>query len=114
MAETSEEKEKQRDLNQLVNNCLHHADRNGIVLEKFSNRVSAMLAMEYTAPNGFYIVFRLCESGYTNGSCRIEVRQGETIVLEADGNYMAGAFNMKAKTYQPGDWKKNIQKWERR
>lgn len=112
MPKTGEEKQKH--LNQLVNNCLYYADRNGRVLEKFSNRVSAQLAIEYRDPNGTYIVFRVYESGYSNGSCRIEVRQGETVVLEAKGNYMAGAFNMEAETYQSGDWEKNIPEWKRK
>ena len=98
---------QQSHLQTLVNRCMVFTDRNGVVLEKKGNRVSASLRMKYEG-NGLTIEFDVYSSGTTNGSSNVCVKEDGKIVLDARGNFTVAAFNVIAETYVPGDWEKKI------
>lgn len=102
---------EQKHLNDLVNNCIAFADRKGRVIHKSSNPVAKHLSMEYKG-EGLEIFFKVFSTPYGNGSCDVKVTQNGAPVLEAEGSFMAYAFNTKATTYVKGDWENKIPKWE--
>ena len=99
---------EQQHLQTLVNRCMVFTDRNGKVLGKSGNPMYSSLHMKYegqdlTIEFDAYQYFAM-----SNGSCYVRVEEGEKVVLDASGNFMTAAFNVTAKTYISGDWKKKI------
>lgn len=101
---------EQKHLNDLVNNGIAFVDRKGKVLFKESNPVSKQLSKEYIDED-LEVSFRVQASPYGNGFCEVKVTQNGNPVLEAEGNFMAYAFNTKATTYVKGEWEDKIPKW---
>jgi hypothetical protein len=99
--------ERQRHVEDLMNRCMIFTDRKGKVLDKGSHPFSSWLKMKY-AKDSFTIVFSAQQSPYSNGSCSVRVKRGRKVLLDASGNYMAGPFGVKAKTYIPGSWEEKI------
>lgn len=106
------EADDQKHINEIVNNCLHFAGKNGRMLGKQGNPFSKSLRMSY-ASDSLSIEFNVLASPFSNGSCSVKVTDNGVVVLEADGNYTAYAHGMTAKTYVSGDWEKRIPEWKR-
>ncbi len=104
--------ETQQHINNLVNNCLYFASRNGKLIGGHSNSVSKSQSRKYEK-DGLAINFRVYASGFSNGSCSVKVTEKDSVVLEADGNFTAYAHGMIAKTYVPGDWETKIPEWKK-
>lgn len=98
----------QAQLDALVNRCLVFVDRNGTIISRDGSPVHANLSMEYKR-NGLEIIFSVSSSGMSNGSSRVEVKQGGQIVFEASGKFMTTASNCQSKTYVPGSWEKTVE-----
>ncbi len=100
-------------LDDLVNQCLIVTDRRGRVLGKHHTTVTSFLSMEYQSDYG-KITFAVYSSAMGNGSYKLTVTEGRTILFEASGNYTACPFNSKAEIYNPGDWEKKLEnEWRR-
>lgn len=102
---------EQKHLNDLVNNCIAFADRKGRLIHASSTPVAKHRSREYESED-LEIFFRVYASPYGNGSCEVKVTQNGAPVLEAEGSFMAYAFNTKATTYIRGDWEDKIPTWE--
>ena len=87
--------------------CMVFTDQKGRVLGKSSSHISSFLEMEFREGD-LYIHFRASKSGPGNGSCHLEVKKSEKVVLKTTGNYAVGPFNVKSEIYIPGDWEKEI------
>lgn len=103
--------ETQQHINDITNDCVHFASKNGKSVGGHSNPVSMSRVMKYEN-DGLTIDFRVYASGYSNGSCHVKVTDESAVVFEADGNYTAYAHGMTAKTYVSGDWEKRIPAWK--
>lgn len=102
---------ERKHLNDLVNNCIAFADRKGRLVHASSTPASKHRSREYLCED-LEIFFSVYASPYGNGSCEVKVVQRGNVVLEAESNFMAYAFNTKATTYVKGEWENKIPKWE--
>lgn len=103
--------EKGKNIDELVRKCLFFTDRNGRVLSKDSTPISSSLSMEYkNEKEKMYILFKIFQHAYGNGSLSIIVKQNNETMLEATGGFIGGGTNIEAKKYLKGDWEKKIDK----
>lgn len=83
-------------------------DRNGIVLSKSSNPMSANLKMEYKKDE-LYIEMKAYAHCMGNGSCSATIKYKNKVVYNAGGSFTSSPFNTKVEVYKPGKWEKLIQ-----
>lgn len=89
----------------LMNSILSFIDRNGEVKGRHGTPLSGELQMTFKRGN-IDMFMNVLEHVFSNGNCFARVKVAGKVVYDGEGNYIAGARNVVAKTYKPGAWEK--------